>query len=219
MNAPHDPTAAVRLRERVRLLEAVYRDIAGTRMQGVPVLHAALQVQAVGFELQPLPAPAEPAPGDPAVGAVPPLPWAVGILVTPWFMNLLRLPLAPLEGAQAVAAGWLAPGAKAWRPAGPHEFEFIGALEIDSRAGRLGVFEASSLCSPMFQFADHAAAIATAQEVLRLLRQPAEEPTETARVESQPATPATAPAQRASDAAPGRRGFLFGRGDRSGAAR
>jgi hypothetical protein len=55
----------------------------------------------------------------------------------------------------------------------------------------------------MFEFADHAAAVATACEVLNLLRTPAPAPVLKVKAES----------------APSRRGFLFGRGGpRAGAS-
>lgn len=149
------------LQARCGALEAAYEQIGRTRMAGVPVLNAKLQVQAVGFVVE----------ADEAQVAC-------GVLVTPWFMNLLRLPL----DAQVAM---LAVGAKAERDCGPQRFEFIGAFE-----DAVGAFEAASLYSPMFEFADQAAAVATAQEVLRLLR-PLPEPAQ--------------PAQAA------RRGFLFGR--------
>jgi [NiFe] hydrogenase assembly HybE family chaperone len=157
------------LADRVAALEAAFRDIAATRMHGVPVLHADLSVQAVGFEAE-------------VDGA-----WALGVLVTPWFMNLLRLPL------QAHTPTTLAVGVSAPRDIGAQRFDFIGAHE-----GAIGGFEASSLFSPMFAFEDQSAAVATAREVLALLRTP----------------PASAPApvtRKPAEVVPSRRGFLFGR--------
>jgi [NiFe] hydrogenase assembly HybE family chaperone len=138
---------------RVAALEAVFRQIAATRVAGLPLLNTRLQVQALGFE---------------EYGDV-----ACGVLVTPWFMNLVRLPLDD-------AAEVLSPLQKAERDVGTRRFEFIGAHEPG-----FGAFEASSLFSPMFEFEDQKAAVATAREVLGLLR--------------------PAPA------VPSRRGFLFGR--------
>lgn len=158
--APVDPAALAR---RVAALEARFREIAATRMAGVPVQNERLAVQAVGFQ-------ALPAGG------------ALGVLVTPWFMNLVRL---PAEGEPAPA-----PGASRTHAVGPERFDFIGAHE----AG-FGSFEACSLFSPMFEFADHAAAVATAAEVLALLRRPPEP------VPAPPAPPV-----------PTRRALLFGRG-------
>lgn len=150
------------LATRLQALEAAFRHIAATRMDGVPVLNPRLDVQAVGFEPE-------------ADGS-----HALGVLVTPWFMNLLRLPLrdavAPLA-VRTVAA----------RDIGTHRLDFIGAFEPG-----VGAFEACSLFSPMFEFDNQAAAVATAHEALKELR-----------------ASSRAPAQ------PARRGFLLGR---SGAA-
>jgi [NiFe] hydrogenase assembly HybE family chaperone len=158
--------------DRVAALEGAFRHIQATRMAGVPVLHAGVKVQAVGFE----PSAAQEA------GVL------CGVLVTPWFMSLLRLPLQPLAGAHPP---WLGLGCKAMRQIGDHGLEFIGAHERD-----LGVFETSSLFSPMFEFADHAAALATATALLQQLRAPAAAPVPV----------------------PSRRGFLFGRSSSAGAA-
>jgi [NiFe] hydrogenase assembly HybE family chaperone len=148
-------------------LEQLFGDIARNRMQGVPLLNPALQVQALGFEPDPLEA-----------GI-----W-LGLLITPWFMNLVRIASQPRPGA----AGYLPAGEKATRQFGNTRFEFIGVFEPS-----MGAFETCSLFSPMFEFADHSAAVATATEVLSQLRQVA------------PATLPKAPAP------PSRRGFLFGR--------
>jgi [NiFe] hydrogenase assembly HybE family chaperone len=164
---------------RVAQLEQVFAHIGATRMQGVPVLNAALRVQAVGFE----------------VLAEPDAPVLLGILITPWFMNLLRLPLQ-----QAAAAPGADPGSKRSHVCGGQLFEFIAAQE-----DALGSFEACSLFSPMAEFADQAGAVATATEVLKLLRTP---PAELA---------ADKPTAADTPSVPSRRGFLFGR-SRAGAA-
>lgn len=157
---------------RVQALAQAFERIGHTRMRGVPVLNPQLGVQTIGFEK---------APGlDHAPEAL------AGILITPWFMNLVRLPVA----ADAPAKGWLTPGFKARRTLGCERFEFIGASEEG-----LGAFEVCSLFSPMFEFANQQAAVATATEVLALLRAPVAAPVVSAS--------ATLP--------PSRRGFLFGR--------
>jgi [NiFe] hydrogenase assembly HybE family chaperone len=162
MSPTPEPLAA-----RVQALEARFREIAVTRMAGVPVQNDRLSVQAVGFE--------------PLAGG-----GALGVLVTPWFMNLVRLP-ADDEPAPV-------PGASRTHAVGPERFDFIGAHEEG-----FGPFEACSLFSPMFEFADHAAALATAAEVLAILRRP----------------PAPAPVPAPAVAAPSRRALLFGRGAES----
>ncbi|MBP9905431.1 MAG: [NiFe]-hydrogenase assembly chaperone HybE [Rhodoferax sp.] len=155
------------LRQRVAALEALFDDISNTRMAGVPVKNPALKVQAVGFA---------PVPHQPDM--------LQGVLITPWFMNLVRLPLRNETASDRV----LAERQKATRQFGNTDFEFIGSFEV-----RIGAFEVCSLYSPMFEFADHAAATATAQEVLNQLHRPTPGPARTA------------------PAVPSRRGFLLGR--------
>ena len=139
---------SVRLAARVDLLTRCYRHIAATRMQGVALMNRALRVRAVGFE-----------------------PWAegdaaLGVLVTPWFMNLVWLPLA--QPAAPLPVGVARP-----REIGGQRLEFIG---MDEAWGGLGSHEACSLFSPMFEFADAATAEATAQAVLTQLRPSADIP-------------------------------------------
>jgi len=152
-----NPHPSDHLNARVAELAALFTTIAQTRMAGVPVLNPALQVEAIGFEYRPA------GDGDAA---------GLGILITPWFMNLVRLPLQRDESAaqvgrthEALLAG--------------QRFEFIGAHE-----GALGAFAACSLFSPMFEFADQVTARATALEVLAQLRTP---PAPAARIEPVPA--------------------------------
>lgn len=153
---------------RVTAFEQLFVEISCTRMQHVPVQNPAVQVQALGFA---------PDPDDTDM--------LLGVLVTPWFMNLVRLPSrVSCAGDQRLAVG-----KKAKRAMGNECFEFMGASEPG-----IGAFEVCSLFSPMFEFANHAAALATASEVLNLLRTP------------------EAPVANAAHTPPNRRGFLFGRG-------
>ena len=146
---------------RVQALVDLFRHVELSRMAGVPVLNRALQVEAVGFE------PVAVEPGE--------APAAVGVLLTPWFMNLVWLPLLSEAAADRV-------GQARARDVGGTTFDFIGGYEPG-----LGAYEACSLASPMFEFADQAQARATAWAVL---------------VELRPAAPKVSNA---------RRGFLFGR--------
>lgn len=119
-------------------LERVFEHILIERMCDVPVINPALKVQAVGFASW----------GDNCLG----------VLVTPWFMNLV---LVPCEGGD-----WqqLSVGDKVTHgfPSGAYEF-IVGNEE------GIGRYQACSLFSPMFQFEDQATAVATAESVLEEL--------------------------------------------------
>ncbi len=127
-------------------LETTFRRIARERMADIPILNPEIEVEAVGFG-----------------------PWQdehLGVLVTPWFMNLMLLPRDEIEGDQAPPSG-----EKECVPFPAGEFEFIHGSEDD-----IGSYRMCSLFSPMFEFEDHAAAVATAREVLKgLMEAPAEE--------------------------------------------
>lgn len=113
-------------------LEAAFADIARTRMADVPLCNPALQVEAVGFR------------------ALPDGHW-LGVMVTPWAINLLRLP--------GTGAGWpetRAGGRHVWSLASG-DYEFTVAEEE-----RLGVYHLCSLFSPALEFPDHAQARLTA---------------------------------------------------------
>jgi [NiFe] hydrogenase assembly HybE family chaperone len=124
-------------------LQALFDHIARTRMVGLPLLQPGLQVQALGFE---------PLPGEPSV--------ALGVLITPWFMNLVRLPLDA-----AAEASMSAPTQRAQRRVGAAAIDFIGSQEAP-----VGRFECCSLYSPMHAFRDQASAVAVAEAVLKGLR-------------------------------------------------
>jgi [NiFe] hydrogenase assembly HybE family chaperone len=187
---------------RVAQLEQVFAHIGATRMLGVPVLNSALRVQAVGFEVV--------AEDDAQV--------LQGILITPWFMNLLRLPLVPEVGSapKSPPASSLSTGSKRSHRCGEQLFEFIAGQE-----GALGCFEACSLFSPMFEFADQAGAASTAAEILKLLRTPPAAVAPVKQASSQSQSPASSPStsfksaetlpSAAAPAVPSRRGFLLGR--------
>jgi [NiFe] hydrogenase assembly HybE family chaperone len=155
---------------RVPRLVAAFEHIARTRMAGVPVLNPALSVEAVGFE------PQADAAGESGV---------VGVLVAPWFMNLIWLPADATDESHRI-------GETRLHVLGGERFEFIGAHEPG-----IGAYALCSLFSPMFEFADQTAARATAQAVLVSLRE----------------APVPPPAAAASmtETAPARRTFLFGR--------
>ena len=110
-------------------------------MAGVPILNTALMVEAIGFRQW-----------DEGV---------MGILVTPWFMNLLYIPDA--QKAQTET------GKKTDRSLPSGEYEFIGAFEEE-----LGGYELCSLFSPMAQFPDQEIARETARAAMEELFKPGE---------------------------------------------
>jgi [NiFe] hydrogenase assembly HybE family chaperone len=122
----HAPAPAGSLPDPSARLTEAYR-AAAARMEGLGVVNPALRVEAVGF-----------APWDEH--------W-LGVMLTPWFMNLMLLPRNP----QAWRA--LATGAKRRYTFPAGEFEFVGGEDP-----AFGPFQACSLFSPVHEFADHAGA-------------------------------------------------------------
>lgn len=178
----------VLLTQRVRMLERRFDSIARERMVGLPIVNPRLRVQALGFEPT-----ASTADGHITIIA--------GVLITPWFMSLVRLPLT-LHTVDAAAHEQWRSGSKRDHMFGAHTFVFLAAHDEV-----LGVYESCALFSPMDEFLSHADAETVALEVLRQLRD-VPEPAEA--VSATPAAPATAAKQK--PAAASRRALLFGRG-------
>lgn len=114
-------------------LVTTFQRIADERMAGVPILNPALAVAAVGFR-----------------------PWQdhwIGVLSTPWFMNLVACPDGADEAADLSRRVIELPAGK---------YEFTAAREDG-----LGLYLACSLISPMSQFASQDEALAVAGEVIR----------------------------------------------------
>jgi [NiFe] hydrogenase assembly HybE family chaperone len=130
------------LTQRVVQLEQLFQHIAETRMRDVPIVHDELYVEAVGFNAV--------SDNDGRLAAC-------GILLTPWFMNLVWLPLDDVT-VQTV-------GQTVVRDIGETSFEFTGVYD-----DQYGVYEMCSLFSPMLEFEDQLAARRVAEEILGLLR-------------------------------------------------
>lgn len=138
------------------LLEEIYRKIHRERMLGLPILNPDLAVEAVGFV--------------PFRGL-----WA-GIVVTPWFMNLMLLSgtaLCPVL-ADGKSQSWLFPSGA---------LKFYAGFEA-----AIGSCQVCSLFSPMREFANQDEARAAAQAVMEGLF------TESVSVEPEPAPVPTQPA-------------------------
>lgn len=122
------------------LLAHGYREIGDRAMRDLPIYNAALSVEAVGFRR--------------FNGSI------VGIIITPWFMNVV-MPASAV--AQAVAGTTL----RIRFPAGDIEFSL-------SEVGQMGRIASCSLFSPMFEFADMQTARATAEAAIVELMLPAD---------------------------------------------
>ena len=120
-------------------LERLYRALAEGAMAGLPICNPRLGVAALGFRV---------------VGAE-----AVGIVVTPWFLNIVAAPLGPVAPAQGGETRTLT------LPAGELEM-IVGELP------GFGRLDAASLVSPMFAFADMAAALDAVEGALEALFAP-----------------------------------------------
>ncbi len=124
-----------------RKLEAVFGRIERERMQDIPILNKSLRVSAVGMR-----------------------PYGEGwvcALVTPWFINLMLLPKMP-----DVAETWgrAGVGTKVGHDFPAGTFEFICGGEEE-----LGPYRMCSLFSPVLQFENQEAALATAEAALAAL--------------------------------------------------
>ncbi len=134
-------TAGPAAAQMARKLEAVFGKIERERMRDVPILNPALRVAAVGMR---------------AFGEV----WVCG-LVTPWFINLMLLPNTP-----DVAESWsrLGNGTKASHDFPAGTFEFISGSEDG-----FGPYQMCLLFSPVLQFENQEAALATVEGALAAL--------------------------------------------------
>ncbi|MCB6182385.1 [NiFe]-hydrogenase assembly chaperone HybE [Leeia sp. TBRC 13508] len=131
-------------------LVSTFEHIWRNRMADVPILNPNLSVQAVGFRM--------------TDGR-----WT-GVLITPWFMNLLLL---PADGELPAST----PGDPVLVNLPGGEMPFLLANEPG-----IGEYAMCSLFSPVMEFADMDAAVATAEAVLALMF-PATTPEETVSAE------------------------------------
>jgi len=121
---------------RISALAVHFREIGETRMRDLPFYNARLSVEACGF-----------APFDQTD--------LIGVLVTPWFMNLMLLPLQPAAAdPQAIGQSRVVA-----LPGGARRFLYGGDLGI-------GGYWAHSLHSPMQKFASQGHACSEARAAL-----------------------------------------------------
>jgi [NiFe] hydrogenase assembly HybE family chaperone len=119
-------------------LEEAFRRIENDRMQGMALLNPALRVEAVGFQAH----------GDG---------W-LGVLITPWFINLVMLPRDASQWRE------LAPARATTESFPLGEFEFLVG-----RDETLGAYKSCTLFSPALEFTDQEAARNAALAALEVL--------------------------------------------------
>ncbi len=116
-------------------LAAVFDEIARSRMAGLPICNPALRVQVVGFRE-----------------------WQgrwLGVLVTPWTINLILLP-----GEDAPLVPLVPDERKTWEfPSGSYEFMGLNVPE-------LGVCHFCPLVSPTLDIATHEDAVSISEELM-----------------------------------------------------
>ena len=137
-----DMADAARVAEAAARLQADFTEIWHAKMRDVPLSNKALRVEAVGFRRH--------------EGRI------LGVLVAPWFMNLVLLPAEDEDWSALV------PGTKETVafPSGAYEF-------VHNVRDQAGGYKACSLFSPMSEFATQAHAADVARAVLVALFDPA----------------------------------------------
>jgi len=121
-------------------LEQRFIRIERERMQDMPMLNPALQVRAVGFRR-----------------------WqghSLGILITPWFMNLVLCRMEPEPDSDSPAR--VGDSQRQAFPSGSYLF----TAAIDEQ---LGSYQTCSLFSPMHEFADQQTAVEVAEAIIDAL--------------------------------------------------
>lgn len=134
MTVPADDLTAIR-----RTLEQAYSEIQHTRMRGLPIVNPALQVAVVGLRA-----------------------WdglCVGVLVTPWCMNLLAL---PLRGGRTLLPATAGTTRTLDLPAGRYDL-------LAAHLPQVGHHLSGSLYSPMDAFTSQDEAVTAARAALDLL--------------------------------------------------
>ena len=120
-----------------RALEHAYGDVLRTRMQGLPIVNAALRVELVGLRA-----------------------WngsGVGVLITPWCMNFVALPLGQDWPAVRIGTSQVLA-----LPSGRYDM-------LAAHLPEVGPHLLGSLISPMQDFADQDAAVTAAHAAMDLL--------------------------------------------------
>lgn len=124
-------------------LESVFRQIEQQRMRDMPMCNPALQVEAIGFREW----------GE----------YTLGVMLTPWFMNLMLLPASDAT-VEALAASRVGSKQLHLFPSGRYEF-------VNANEAGLGHYQVCSLFSPLLEFADQQIVVDIARAALDELMQ------------------------------------------------
>lgn len=126
----------------VERLVVAYRQIGSERLRGLPIFNDRLEVEAVGFT-----------------------PWEghlLGVLITPWFMNLILLPDEQTEGCDPKPSA-----SKTWTlPSGSYEFSVCPSESA-------GPHQSSPLFTTVVDFPDQELARTIAREIMDRILLPA----------------------------------------------
>jgi [NiFe] hydrogenase assembly HybE family chaperone len=135
-----DMARAAAIATRTAALEADFREIWNAKMKDVPIVNAALHVQAVGFREW--------------EGQV------LGVLISPWFLNLVVLPgdatWPSLRAGEKEVIAF---------PSGEYEF-------IHNTREMVGAYKACSLFSPMGDFSSQLQAVEVGNAIMAALFEP-----------------------------------------------
>ncbi|WP_116132263.1 [NiFe]-hydrogenase assembly chaperone HybE [Tropicimonas sp. IMCC34043] len=137
-----DLQQAARIRARTEPLVADFTEIWNGKMRDVPLVNRLLRIEAVGFiehEGRPL-----------------------GVLISPWFMNLVLLPAEAEDWSGLVAGETEVIGF----PSGEYEF-------LHNTRETVGGYKACSLVSPMGEYRSQAQAVEVARAIMAALFDPA----------------------------------------------
>jgi [NiFe] hydrogenase assembly HybE family chaperone len=124
-----------KLQQIIDTLEQTFKRIHVENMQGIPILNPAIDVQALGFQHW--------------QGRV------LGIIITPWLMNLVLLPAEGEDWSQMEL------GHKQ-----PQEFPSRSYKFMINDIEGIGPCQTYSMCSPMYDFSSHEQAVQVAQDFL-----------------------------------------------------
>lgn len=136
-----DPGLVPEVPAQIAIMVADFRDVFDARMRNIPLVNENLEVEAVGFREH--------------EGRL------IGVLVTPWFMNLVLLPTADEDWSNLVA------GEKEYVSFASGDYEFLHNFR-----DLTGGYKACSLFSPMDDFADQDQAVQVAERVMDALFDP-----------------------------------------------